>query len=243
MPRNDKLWQRLQDGTKTELEGLSKIIRLADAEQKSKEVLVEELSVGIRVAAGHSVRNFFRGPHDFPYKQILIDVADKLAPGLAPWSRTEHSLHDERPEEDVEATVWRFFEQKMNQRIEKLPAEAREKLRADTAEELRRLGYSEALVSQVGASVVGATAGSMIAPALAYHIALSTTSGLGWLNLWWVGHAPMAAVFGAGSWIFSALYAPALVWWLGNTAYRKTVPAVLELIKIHKLRELEKTLG
>jgi hypothetical protein len=34
-----------------------------------------------------------------------------------------------------------------------------------------------------------------------------------------------------------------LVWWLGSTAYSRTVPAVIELIKIRKLREMDSTLA
>jgi uncharacterized protein YaaW (UPF0174 family) len=82
-----------------------------------------------------------------------------------------------------------------------------------------------------------------VAPALAYSIALNTASGLAWLKVWWAGSASAAAVLGAGGGVFALLYAPALAWWLGSTAYRKTVPAALYLIQVRKLREIEAKLG
>lgn len=100
MPRGDLLWQRLQDAYPAELQKLGEIMGLADVNDKAPAVLVEELSVATRAAAGHSLRNLFRGPHDFPYKQILIDVTDKMAPGWTPWSWTHYKLSDRHSEEE-----------------------------------------------------------------------------------------------------------------------------------------------
>ena len=243
MPRGDTLWQRLEVATEPELHRLGNIVDVADTAAKRRDVLVEEVSARLRSAAGHSIRNPFRGPHDFAYKQILIDVADKMAPGLGPWSWTHYRLNDAHTEVAVEETIWGFFEKIMERKIQTLSAEARKQLRVETEAELRRLGYSEALVSHIGVGLVGAAAGALVGPTLAFHIALSTTSGLAWLKLWCVGQATTAAILGSGTAVFAVLYAPVFVWWLGNTAYRKTVPATLELIKIRKLRELEVSLG
>jgi uncharacterized protein YaaW (UPF0174 family) len=98
------------------------------------------------------------------------------------------------------------------------------------------------LVSQIGAGLVATTGAGAVAPALAYSIALHTASGLAWLQLWWAGQATTTAALGTGGGIFALLYAPVLAWWLGNTAYRKTIPAALYLIQIRKLREVEATL-
>jgi hypothetical protein len=51
-----------------------------------KEDLVLLFSKELRAAAGSTAKNQFRGDHDLPYKQILIDVADKMAPGHTPLS-------------------------------------------------------------------------------------------------------------------------------------------------------------
>ena len=70
---------------------------------------------------------------------------------------------------------------------------------------------------------------------------MSTASGLGWVKLWWAGSAPVTWLLGTGTGVFALLYLPAFAWWLGSTAYRMTVPAVLYLIQARKLRELEAT--
>jgi uncharacterized protein YaaW (UPF0174 family) len=242
MPCGDVLWQRLESARDEELRKLGEIVGLADCRVKAHAVLVEELSRDIRSAAGHSLLNWFRGDHDFPYKQMLIDVADKMAPGWTPLSWTGYRLHDRHGEIEVEETIWAFFEKKCREQLHNLPPEAREDLRQRTEKELRELGYSQALVSQISGGLLGA-AGSLMGPALAYSVALHTASGLAWVKLWWVGHATVAASLGAGASLFAIAYAPFLVWWLGNTAYRKTIPAALYLIQVRKLREIEEQLG
>ncbi len=241
MPRGDVLWKRLESAREQELRKLGEIVGIADCQVKAQAVLVEELSRDIRSAAGHSLLNPFRGPHDFPYKQMLIDVADKMAPGWTFLSWTEYHLNDRHSEIEVEETIWRFFEEKCGEELKNLSQEAREDLQRKTEKELREMGYSQALVTQIGGGLLGATS-SLMGPALAYSIALHTASGLAWVKLWWVGHATAAASFGAGASLFAITYAPFLVWWLGNTAYRKTIPAALYLIQIRKLQEIEERL-
>lgn len=243
MPRGDVLWQRLESARPAELYKLAEIVGVPDARQKSQAVLVEELSRKLRSAAGHSICNLFRGPHDFPYKQLLIDVADKMAPGWTFLSWTDYKLGDRHAEVDVEETIWGFFEARADRSISRLSTEAREDLRRQTETELRRMGYSTTLVAHIGGGLIGGGAAGLVAPALAYKAALGTASGLAWLKLWWVGHASSAAVLGAGSLVFSFLYLPVVAWWVGSTAYRKTVPAALHLIQIRKLREIEVRLG
>jgi uncharacterized protein YaaW (UPF0174 family) len=243
MPRGDVLWRRLEAARPMELQRLCEIVNVVDYREKSPPVLVEELSKEIRRTAGHTLPNLFRDAHDFAYKQMLIDVADKMAPGWTFVSWTSYTLNDRHNEIEIEETIWGYFETQMEAKIRNLPEEAREQLRKDTENELRNLGYSQILVTQISAALAaGATVG-FVAPALAYTIALNTASGLAWLNLWWAGHASAAAVFGVGGGVFALFYAPALVWWLGNTAYRKTVPTALYLIQIRKLREIEAKLG
>jgi hypothetical protein len=177
MPRGDVLWQRLESARPAELRRLGETLRLADVGEKSPEALVEEISQELRAAAGHSLLNLFRHPHAFPYKQLLIDVADKLAPGWTFLSWTRYTLHDRHSEQEIEEEIWCDFERRLQAKAERLTAEARERLRKATEQELRSLGYSAALVSQVGAGLTAAGAAGAVAPALAYAIALNTASG------------------------------------------------------------------
>ena len=239
MPRGDVLWQRLETTHTAELRKLGEIVRLVDSICKPNAVLVEELSKDIRSAAGHWLRNIFRGPHDFPYKQMLIDVADKMASGWTFLSWTTYTLSDRHREQDIEETIWADFERRMEAKIKSIPEEEREQLRKDTDLELRGMGYSEALVYQIGAGLAAGAAATAVAPALAYSIALNTATGLAWLKLWWVGQAAASAVFGVGAGVFGLIYAPVFLVWLGSAAYRKTIPAALQLIQIRKLHEVE----
>ncbi len=236
------LWQRLESARLAELHKLAEIMKISEVKAKSRDVLVEELSKEIRAAAGHSFANLFRGLHDFPYKQMLIDVADKMAPGWTFLSWTGYKFNDNHSEIEIEETVWGFFEEAMKKKIASLSPEAKENLRRDTEAELLKTGYSEAIVSQIGAGLVGGAAATLIGPALAYHVALSTASGLAWAKLWWIGGASLAAVMGASTAVFAVIYIPALAWWLGSPAYRKTARATMNLIQIRKLREIEEQL-
>jgi uncharacterized protein YaaW (UPF0174 family) len=244
MPRGDVLWQRLQSARTAELRKLGDIFGLRDLDHKRDAVLVEELSKEIRSAAGHSVLNWFRGPHDFRYKQMLIDVADKMAPGWLPYFHwTHYTLRDSHHETEIEDAIARYSSAILEEQLRDLSDAAKQDLRREIEEDLRTLGYSQTVVSAVGAGLVGATAAQLAGPAVAYRIALRLSSGLAWARLWWAGKASARAVLGAKAGVFTLAAVPVIAWWVGSTAYRKTVPAALHLIQIRKLREVEATLG
>jgi uncharacterized protein YaaW (UPF0174 family) len=73
--------------------------------------LVTLCSTQLRAAAGSSTVNLTRDNHAFPYKQLLIDVADKLARGSTPLSWTKYRLQDEYTEEEIEQVVLDLFEE------------------------------------------------------------------------------------------------------------------------------------
>jgi hypothetical protein len=234
MPRGDTLWQRLQAAHRNELHKLGEIMGLADVNDKETAVLVEELSTTIRSAAGHSLLNMFRGPHDFPYKQILIDVADKLAPGWTPLSWTEYKLNDHHDDIEIEETIWRVYEDRVRKLMANIPEQDKADLRKEMEEDLRKAGYGDAMIAGLGAGLMGAMA---VPPALAYSALANTLSGFNYLSklLRHVRHPAVAL----GVLVFLLGASPILLYYLGNTNYRKTVPAALQLIYIRKLRELE----
>lgn len=51
-------------------------------ERYSHDQLKYLFSAELREAASNSFANYFRLKHEYPYKQILIDVADKLRDGV-----------------------------------------------------------------------------------------------------------------------------------------------------------------
>lgn len=78
----------------------------------NREELVVLCSKELRSAAGSSIRNLLRDDHAFPYKQILIDVADRLADGFTPLSWTEYRLDDTHTEEEIEETILKVFDER-----------------------------------------------------------------------------------------------------------------------------------
>jgi hypothetical protein len=249
MPKHDILWQRLESARPLELQKLGEYLALSDLANKLSDQQIDILSREIRSAAGHTAANWFRGPHDFLYSTMLVDVADKLAPGwtLLSWPSWKINLKEPGIENQLEEMIWGFWKDKFEERINKIPQAEREELRKNVSAELERLGYSQALISQIGAGLLGGVGGSLIGPALAYQIVLSSLSGFALLKfnvLTMLGFTatvavPTALSLGLTLAVSSILFLPIFGIWLGNTAYRKTIPVTLYLIQIKKLREAE----
>lgn len=114
-PLEDVLFLRLRrlkkDDIKALLVGGLKVSEACVNTQK-KQDLILLCSKELRSAAGSSTANAFRKDHDFPYKQILIDVADKLSPGHTILSWTEYKLEDSHSEKDIEETIATLFEER-----------------------------------------------------------------------------------------------------------------------------------
>ncbi len=89
--------------------------------------LVTLCSVELRAAAGSSTVNLTRDSHAFPYKQLLIDVADKLARGSTPLSWTKYRLKDEHTEEEIEQVVLDLFEEQARKWWQNLSEKKQEK--------------------------------------------------------------------------------------------------------------------
>lgn len=83
--------------------------------------LVSLCSAELRAAAGSSTLNLIRDNHAFPYKQLLIDVADKLTRGSTALSWTKYRLKDEHTEEDIEQVVLDLFEEQARRWWQNLP--------------------------------------------------------------------------------------------------------------------------
>lgn len=103
MPLGDTIFKRLEKATDDELREMCKIFDIPFNSEKS--YLIYRISKEYRAAAGHSFLNIFRDEHEFPYKQILIDVADKLKKGLS-W--TDYTIGDTSTEIEVEEYILRM---------------------------------------------------------------------------------------------------------------------------------------
>lgn len=224
-------------------------------------------SAELRSAAGSSTVNITRGPHGFPYKQILIDVADKLMPGITPLSWTKYRLKDAHKEEEIEQFILDLFEEQVRRWWQKLSDSKRKAflrginsvlldderlsrevkqgvtpfLKQQTIEQLIQTGLIAGLTQVSAGGALGIVGVSLVGH-LGWVILVQT---LGWMT------GLKIAVFGIGGYgalggavtmlgsvtIGSAIALPGLVALVDGPAYRKTVPSIVMMLAKIKLNE------
>lgn len=113
--KKDLLFTRLLELDEADLRSIA-VSTLKLSEKKiaslNKDQLVILCSKELRSAAGSTTINVFRSTHTFPYKKMLIDVADKLTEGSTFLSWTPYKLNDQHTEEEIEAVIVELFEEK-----------------------------------------------------------------------------------------------------------------------------------
>jgi uncharacterized protein YaaW (UPF0174 family) len=266
MPHNDRLFNLLDALDDKELQILwADILRCKPGQDDfatgSREWRLGCISKEWRGVHGHTLANLARSPHALPWKRILIDVADKLKPGLG-W--THYRLDDFFTEEEIEADILRMHDERVRQAFEKLNASEREELaksvdahfRHELAVEGRATqgaGIRTVTVSSLGSSIsagllTGAGAMSLMQGSGAAIVGGMLGGSLYQLGLWlvvrvfgmWSG-AQLALSGGAAAVGGALLSAPAAAAFAANavmsTAYRKTIPATLFLLTTHTLRK------
>jgi uncharacterized protein YaaW (UPF0174 family) len=226
----------------------------------SRELKILNISKEWRAVHGHTLLNLRRGNHELPWRRILVDVADKLKPG---WGWSDFRTNDERSDEEIEAAILRYFDERAQEAWAKMSDEERAKLASSLEQELAQAQ------ANVDASVRGAGISSITTSSLGVGIGAGLLSGAGALSLaqgatsfalsgliggtlyqlsFWI----VVRVFGAWSGVQlmasgglatvagALLSVPALVAFAANavmsTSYRKTIPATLALLTAHELR-------
>lgn len=107
MPYNDRLFQLLRaldDGELRAIWTTALQCRATDEEFDTvpHETKVDLVSAKWRAVHGHALANLRRGRHALPWKRILVDVADKLKPGLG-WTdyNMDHAISEPELEEVI----------------------------------------------------------------------------------------------------------------------------------------------
>jgi len=139
---NDILFQRLEKATKSEKRELCEILKLKYDPNISSSYLSEKY----REAAGHSMLNIIRSSQNLPYKQILIDVADKLKPGVG-W--TKFKLDDEFTEDEIEDEILKFFAIKFEKQFQKLSPKEKKEVEGKLREQLKKDGVKQATINGI----------------------------------------------------------------------------------------------
>jgi len=237
-------------------------LRVSDQNLKklNQEELVLMCSKELRSAAGSSCRNLFRGNHEFPYKQILIDVADKLADGFTPLSWSKYKLGDSHTERDVEDTILRVFDERARKWWEKLSEEKKAKfvnglqavLEGEAIEKVIQSGGVKTLLTQQvidNSFQYGVTWGltNVSAPGLFGLLGASIVGHIGWLiivqTFGFMAGIKIAVfgIAGMGAWggavvslgtaaVGGVLSIPSTLLVLDSAAYRKTIPTIIMLL-------------
>lgn len=235
--------------------------KLKDLDREGRMLLC---SKELRLAAGSSVRNLFRNDHEFPYKQILIDVADRLAEGFTPLSWTKYKLGDSHAEQEIEDTIIGIFEERARKWWEKLPEKKKKEFIGGLqavleGEQVAKInltgGIKTVLTQQLIDSIFqnGVTLGltQVAAPGLSGLLGISIVAHIGWLilvqtlgfmtgikiailGIGGVGAFSGAVTFLGATAVGGVLSIPSTLLVMDGTAYRKTIPTVVMLLAMSR---------
>jgi uncharacterized protein YaaW (UPF0174 family) len=229
---NDKLFQRLLLAKRPDLEALLKDLKVNSNEFRdaTDDELVKKISAELRLAASWSLDNIGRPPHDFSYKKILIDVADKLAPGLG-W--TKFKLIGPESEDEIEDYIYERFLILMEKHLKSMNVADKAKLQKNVENALRKQGLPEQVVQATLTSLAtGTLTGVIVGPIIASAIFGGFWTWLFGLSL---GQLILGGVAGGGP--VGLLIAFSI--FAAGPSYTKTIPAVSRLILIRLSHEVQ----
>ncbi|MFH0821793.1 MAG: hypothetical protein V2B18_03515 [Pseudomonadota bacterium] len=194
-----------------------------------------KISKEYRAAAGHSLANLFRDDHELPYKTILIDVADKLCPDG--W--TDHSLEDQSTEVEIEEEIMKYVNRRVEDDLKKLSPAEREKKAEEFRRRLEEMGYDQAVIGNITSAIASGVVGAALATPIAVSVFYSGVMASLWASIFGPSmfYLTLSAT-GVGLLVAVPLFALTL----GTPAYRKTIPATIQMIMIRKRMEAEKML-
>ena len=272
----DLLLQRLQSLADNDLRSLLvsglrlNVTRLEGLDHNG---LVMLCSAKLRSAGGSSTLNIARHPHKFPYKQLLIDVADKLTQGATPLSWTKYRLKDEHREEEIEQVILDLFEEKVRRWWRKIPEKKRVEfvdginsvmhsdqdvtsltkrgagpfLQQQAIEQLIQTGLITGLAQVSSGGALGVIGVSLIGQ-LGWLILVQTLGVMAGLKIAVFGIGGYGALGGAVTWLGTAaagtaVAVPGTVLLVDSAAYRKTVPTILMLVAKTRLDGLASSKG
>lgn len=182
------------------------------------------ISKEYRSAAGHSLINIIREDHELPYKMILIDVADKLKPGLF-W--TDYSFDDDSTEEEIEEKIEQYLSKRARKELGKLSQKEEERLK----QELVTAGYAQANINSIMTMLASGSIGNILATRAASYLASSASPSL-------LGVSSSSFLLSSTG-IGLLISIPLLIGTLGGPAYRKTILATIQMIRIRRRVEAE----
>jgi hypothetical protein len=232
--------------------------------------LVEFCDNEFRTAAGFTSVNLARRfrRQSLPYKRLLIDVADKLTPGVTPLSWTSYRLKDDHDEEEIEDFILECFEERVRKWWVKLPENKRQEfvgglnsvlsgahegtqavkqraaplLQQQAVENLIQSGLITGL-SKVSAGGLLGIAGVSVIGQIGWLILVQTVGWMAGLKIAIFGIGGYGAFGGAVTFVGATAVGtvvalPGFLFLADGPAYRKTVPGVVMLLAKTKLNQV-----
>lgn len=186
------------------------------------------ISKEYRSAAGHSLINIIREDHELPYKMILIDVADKLYPGFF-W--TDYSFDDDSTEEEIEEEIEKYLSERAQKEWDKLSPLEKKRREEQLKQELVTAGYAQANINSIMTMLASGSIGNILATRAASYLASSASPSL-------LGVSSSSFLLSSTG-IGLLISIPLLIGTLGGPAYRKTILATIQMIRIRRRVEAE----
>lgn len=264
--KHDVLFEHLNQLKKDDLKQLLTVglrLKVDKIKNLMKKDLIELCSKELRAAAGSSTLNTVRDDHAFPYKQILIDVADKLSPGHTLLSWTDYTIDDDHSESEIEETIALLFEDRAKQWWNSLSDEKKKEfvgginvamggavsdiansggvktfVTQQMIENIIQTGIMTGLSKVAAVGIFGSLGMSVIAQ-IGWFVVLQTVGWMGGVKIALFGLGGHGALGGAvggigGAVVGGLLSIPTLYALVDGTAYRKTVPTVVLLVAKHR---------
>ncbi len=236
MPLNDKLFDRLRMAKRPDLMALLEDLKLDLKEYKKLDdsELINIISRELRSAAGNSIVNIGRDDHDLSYKQILVDVADKLSPGK--FGHSPFKVVDLATCENIEDYIYGRIGEIWKKYLDSLESSDRAKLQIQFENELRKRGLPSQIATGTASTLMtGALGGALVAPVVA-----TAVFGSLWTMLFGMSLAQIigGGILGGGP--IGLVFAGVTV--ATGPSYKKTIPCVYRLILIKLSYEAEKNL-
>lgn len=224
----------------------------ADKSLEDKRLIVD---TQIRRIASNDIVSFFRRSRH-PYKQILVDVADKLAPGYTVFSWTDFKLKDQTQDVEIEKYILKLLEFRfkdwwtnMNDKNKKIVIDQyaknidldgfqskfgktlnKEWVVQQVVENIVQAGFTGALANVGAGGLLGLLGGSLLT-SIGWTIVANT------LGFWFCIKALLGVSFVSLATVASTVVGgvvsiPGLVLMATHTNYRKLVP-VIALVVIY----------
>jgi uncharacterized protein YaaW (UPF0174 family) len=228
---DDALIARLRSARRRDLDDLLGSLKLEAVTYRDQpdEDIVALISAHLRSAAGNSILNLKRRKHDFPYKQIVIDVADKLHPSKAKW--TSYRLQGPETVEEIEDYIYTRIEARLSEWLRTMSHRERTGLSLRLEQEMRTKGIPEAAIGSALAAVLAGTVSGVALAGVVTPILLGTL----WSSLFGLSLGSLILGGAAVGGPIGILVGAGVV--VAGPGYSKTIPTVFRLIQIRRSAE------